>query len=247
MGKIILGIPLAFLLAICAVAQQSAPADSGGVAGFVRQPNGTPIAGATVTASAVCKGDNLPPDRQVKTADDGSFLVLPFTDSGCNRVQLSAGKEDEMWRTTGDNPFDKGGNGTTPIVTTPRSGVPAKADIVLGARGGALSLRVKDSVTGQFIWSQLHVERVKVANANLGTMDIETDRDGGANTLLLPVGQYEVSVQMYECKDVRYQPLSPPREIVTIESGKKIEKEITVNLRLLKPDLSSGNQRPCKL
>jgi hypothetical protein len=247
MGRIILGLPLLAIFAFLAEPQQSVPVDSGGITGFVRQPDGTPVPGATVSATAACKGENSPPDQQVTAAADGSFLILPFANSSCNRMQLSAGKEDELWRTTGDGVFDKDPNGTTPIVTASRKGAPTRADIMLGARAGALSLRVKDTATDQFIWSQLHIVRMKVPGANLGTADTETDKDGTVNTLLLPAGQYEISLQGFECKDVRYTPISPPKEAVTIESGQRVSKDIAVNLRTLRPDLSAGHQKPCKL
>jgi len=240
-------IPLVLALSAFAPAQRAEPHPSGGVEGIVRYPDGTPSAGATVSVATECN-EMVNRVQEVKTSTDGSFYVPPFPDAHCNRVRLSAKKLEDMWLKTGHEVFYVGDNGTTPIVETSPSGSPTQTEIKLGNRGASVSFRVRDTATERFIWSRLYLERMPVSGATFGSMLIGTGRDGSAETLLLPAGQYEVSVEWYDCKGADYFTVSPPRESLTVEAGERITKDITVDVRLIKPMKSSTHSRsnPCQ-
>ena len=151
---------------------------------------------------------------------------------------------DENWSRC----FDVKNNGTTAIVEVPRYGTPAKTEITLGNRGAFVSLRVWDTATERFIWTLLHVEREPVSGVAFGSMDAGTGQDGSSDTLLLPAGQYQISVDMYECNGERYITVSPPQVVLTVEAGQRIAKDISVDVRLIKPVKSHSNPhaKPCK-
>ncbi len=226
---------LALAISLPAMGQQSPPGSLGGVTGIVRYPDGNPSAGATVYARSECTIDHFHLVHQAKTSADGSFFIPPFLDVSCNLVQLSADKADDLWLKTGRNVFDEKDNGTSPLVEVPRLGSPIETEILLGKRGALLSLRVWDKATDRFIWASLHVERMPKTTAYLGTMELATGRDGSADTLLLPAGQYRISVEGYECNGERYITANPHQELLTVEAGQRIEKDISVNVRLIEP------------
>lgn len=244
--KKIIGIPLALVVAVLAVGQSAIPPSSGGISGFVRYPDGTPAAAATVYARTECKemGYNLV--QEVKTSADGSFCVAPFLDSKCNRVRLTARKMEDLWLKTGHDVFDERDNGTTPVVEASRSDSPTKTEITLGNRGASASFRVRDTATDRFIWAELHLKRMPVPGAKFGSMQIATGRNGSADTLLLPAGQYQVFVERYSCRGTDY--VSPPREALKVEDGERVAKDISVDVRLIKPTKSYNNPHgnPCK-
>lgn len=248
MVKKAFGTLLALVLSLTVMGQQSAPGSMGGVTGIVRYPDGTPSAGATVFAVTECKEESSQSGRQVKTSEDGSFFIPPLLDADCDRVRLSASKPEDLWMKTGRDVFDVKNNGTTPIIEVPRSGTPAKTEITLGNRGALVSLRVWDAATDRFIWTLLHVERMPVSGVALGSIDAGTGQDGSADTLLLPAGQYQISVEMYECNKAKYITVSPPQVTLTVEAGERIAKDISVDVRLIKPVKSHRNPRgkPCK-
>jgi len=240
-------VPLVLVLSAFAPAQRAEPRPSGGVEGIVRYPDGTPSAGATVSAATECN-EMVNRVQEVKTSTDGSFYVPPFPDAHCNRVRLSAKKLEDLWLKTGHEVFYVGDNGTTPIVEASPSGSPTQTEIKLGNRGASVSFRVRDTATQRFIWSRLYLERMPVSGATFGSMLIGTGRDGSAETLLLPAGQYEVSVEWYDCEGADYFTVSPPRESLTVEAGERITKDITVDVRLIKPMKSSthSHSKPCQ-
>ena len=234
-------------MSVFATAQHAEPGSFGGIEGIVRYPDGTPSAGATVSAHTEC-GEMVGRVQEVKTSANGSFYVPPFSDPICNRVRLSAKKSEDLWLKTGHDVFYLGDNGTAPIVEASRSSSPMPAEITLGSRGASVSFRVWDTATTRFIWSRLYLQRIPVQGAGFGSMVIGTGRDGSADTLLLPAGQYEVSVEWYDCKGADYFTVNPPREVFTVEAGEKIAKDITVDVRLIQPFKSSSHPRrePCK-
>ena len=217
------------VLSAFAPAQRVEPRSSGGVEGIVRYPDGTPSAGATVSASTECN-EMVSRIEEVKTSTDGSFYVPPFPDARCTMVRLRARKLEDLWLQTGHDVFYAGDNGTTPIVEAAPSGSTTQTEIRLGNRGASVSFRVRDTATARFIWSRLYLERMPVPGATFGSMLIGTGRDGSADTLLLPAGQYEVSVEWYDCKGADYFTVSPPRESLTVEAGERITKDIIVDV-----------------
>jgi hypothetical protein len=231
------------------VGQDIAPRSSGGISGVVRYPDGTPSAGATVSAVTECKDEaHVNYVKDVKTSTDGLFYVPPFLVSGCNRIRLSAKKVEELWLKTGHDVFYEGDNGTTPVVEAPWSGSPTTTEIKLGNQGSLVSFRVRDTATNRFIWAGLYLKRMPVPGAKFGSMMIATGRDGSPDTLLLPAGQYEVSVERYSCSAADYFTNSPPRETLTVEAGQRIAKDISVDVRLIRPVSSYSNPeaKPCK-
>jgi hypothetical protein len=220
---------------------------SGGIYGLVRYPDGTPSAGAMVSAATECN-EMVSRVQEVKTSTDGSFYVPPFLDARCNRVRLSAKKLEDLWLKTGHDVFYLGDNGSTPIVEASRSGSPTPTEITLGDRGASVSFRVRDTATNRFIWARLYLERMPVPVGAFGSMLIGTGRDGSPDTLLLPAGKYAISVEWYDCKGADYFTVSPPRETLTVEAGQRIAKDISVDVRLIKPMKSPNNPRgkPCR-
>jgi hypothetical protein len=246
--KHIIGVPLALALSAFSIGQNAETRSSGGIDGLVRYPDGTPSAGATVSAVTECKEMGYSSVQKVRTATDGSFYVAPFLDASCNLVRLSAERSEDLWLKTGHDVFYGADNGTTPVVKASKSGSPATTEITLGNRGGLVSFRVRDTATDRLIWARLYIERTPVPGASFGSMLIGTGRDGSADTLLLPAGQYDVSVEWYDCKGADYFTVSPPREILTVEAGQRIVKDISVDVRLIKPMKSRNNPRgkPCR-
>jgi hypothetical protein len=243
-----IGILLALCVAGLAVGQDALPRSSGGISGFVRYPDGTPSAEATVSAVTDCKEIGYNRLQEVKTSADGSFYVPPFLDVSCNRVRLSAKKLEDLWLKTGHEVFYGNDNGTTPVVEASQSGSPTKTEITLGHRGALVSFRVRDVATDRFIWAELHVERIPVPGVKFGSMLIATGRDGSPDTLLLPAGQYEISVTQYSCRELDYFTVSSRRENLTVEAGQRIAKDLSVDVRTIKPEKSYSNPRgkPCR-
>jgi hypothetical protein len=246
--KTTIGILLALFVAGLAVGQDAPSRSSGGISGLVRYPDGTPSAGATVSAVTECKEMGYNRLQEVKTFTDGSFYVPPLLDVSCNRVRLSAKKVEDLWLKTGHEVFYGEDNGTTPVVEASQSGSPTATEIKLGNRGALVSFRVRDAATDRFIWAGLDLERMPVSGAKFGSMTIATGRDGSPDILLLPAGQYEISVERYSCRGADYFAVSPPQETLTLESGQRITKDITVDVRLIKPMKSYSNPRgrPCQ-
>ena len=241
-------ISFVLVVAVSAAGQDVVHRSSGGISGVVRYPDGTPSAGATVSAVTECKnrseGDtSVSFVQEVKTSTDGSFYVPPFLNSSCDHIRLSAGKLEDLWLKTGHEVFYGGDNGTMPVVDASRSGSPTTTEITLGNRGALVSFRVRDSATERFIWAGLDLERVPVPGAKFGSMTIATGRDGSADTLLLPAGQYEIFIERYSCKGADYFTVSPPRETLTVEAGQRIAKDISIDVRLIQPMKSYNNPR----
>jgi hypothetical protein len=248
-AAIVFGAVLMVVLAASAVSQDAAHQPSGGIAGFVRFPDGTPSAGATVSAITEC-GQEMPHNlvQEVKTSADGSFYISPFFASSCNRVRLSAKKSDELWLKTGRDVFYERENGTAPVVEAARLGTPTVAEIILGERGALVAFRVRDVTSGNFMWAELYLERRPVPGAKFGSMQIATGKDGSADTLLLPAGQYEISVAQYSCNGAYYFTASPPHETLAVEAGQRVAEDISLDVRRIKVMKSSDNPRgkPCE-
>jgi hypothetical protein len=243
-----ISVPLALALSAFAIGQQAGPRSSGGIDGLVRYPDGSPSAGATVWAITECKEMGYNSVQKVTTSSNGSFYVPPFMDASCNRVRLSAERSEDLWLKTGHDVFYGGDNGTTPVVEDSQSGSPTTTEITLGNRGALVSFRVRDTATDRLIWARLYIERMPVPGATFGSMLIGTGRDGSADTLLLPAGQYDISVEFYDCNGADYYTVSPPRETLTVEAGQRIAKDISVDVRLIKPMKSRNNPhgKPCR-
>jgi len=238
-----IAIILALLVAGSGVGQDVTPRSSGGISGFVRYPDGTPSAGATISAVTECKEMGYNRVQEVKTSTDGSFYVPPFLDVSCSRVRLSAEKLEDLWLKTGHGVFYGEDNGTTPVVEASESGSPTTTEIRLGNRGGSVSFRVWDVASHRFIYAELLVKRLPVPGAVFGSMQIATGRDGSPDTLLLPAGQYGISIGQYSCREAVYFTANPSRETLTVQAGERLTKDFSVDVRLIKPMKSYDNPR----
>jgi hypothetical protein len=217
----------------------------GGIKGLVRLRDGAPLEGATITAKTDCKEMGMNFVQEVKTSADGSFYVPPFSTGDCNRIRLFAKKAGDLWLQTGPDVFSGEYNGTAPVVVIPSS---ATTEITMGSQGASVSFRVRDRATDRFIWAELYIKRMPVQGKKFGSVQIATGRDGSPDTLLLPAGDYEVAVEQYSCGTVDYFALNPPRERFVLQAGQVMAKDISVDVRLIKPAKSYANlkARPCK-
>jgi len=211
-----------------------------GISGVVQYPDGKPSAGATVTGVTACDREPYHLVQTTKTSIDGSFHLQPF-DSACNRIQLSASYIEEFWLKTGKDIFYPNENGTAPIVEAPATGSPAATVIRLGERGGLVDFRVWDKATKRFIWAGLYLARRPVPGAKFGSMQFFTGWDGSADTLFLPAGEYEYSVESYACNGAVYIAASPPHESLRVEAGQRVAKDLSLDVRQIKPVRSHNN------
>ena len=79
-------------------------------------------------------------------------------------------------------------------------------------------------------------------------MEFATGRDGSADTLFLPEGEYQFSVQLYACNNADY--LASARtvhETFRVEAGQRVTKDLSLDVRQIKPLPSHNNPRgkPC--
>jgi len=230
------------------VGQQATPQLSGGISGIVRYPDGMPSGGASVIAETDCGDMGFRLVHEVKTSMDGTFYIPPFHGASCNRVRLSADKKEDLWLPTGHDVFYEGENGTSTIVDASWIGSPTVTEIKLRNRGAFLALRVLDNATGRYIRAELNVERTPVSGSKFGSMLIATGRDGSPDTLLLPAGEYVITVTQYSCGAADYFTARGPQKVLTLQAGQRIETDISVDIRLIKPMKSYSNPhgRPCK-
>ncbi len=172
---------------------------------MVAFPDGTPVQGATVTATTICEsregGYRLV--KQATTTPEGTFSIPAFG-GGCNQYRLTAGRRADFWIETGDCVFCGGPNGKSPTVNLSAASAPKPVTIVLGQRGGAIDFRVWDAATARFIPAMLSIDHKAVEGKTFGSMDIATGEDGSADTLLLPPGEYVASVLQYQCGTKEY-------------------------------------------
>jgi hypothetical protein len=236
------------LAAPVAAAQQPAPAISGGISGHVLYPDGTPSEGATVTAVTECKDMGYNLEAEAKTSNDGSFYIPPFLKANCNRVRLSAEKKEDLWLKTGKDRFDFAeNNGTIPDLEVPRSGQPVAMELSLGNRGASITLQVRDTSSGGLIYVLFGLEKTSRPAESSGYVMFATGNDGSPDTLLLPAGQYQVSILSCACGQKIYSPMPEPKIALTLEAGQRYTREVPLNVRLTKNGYSYDNPRrkPC--
>lgn len=217
------------------------------VSGVVQSPDGKPDARATVKGITDCNGEPSHLVQTAKTALDGSFS-LQFLGSECRRIQLSASNVEEFWLQTGLDVFYAKENGTAPIVDVPASGPPAPVLIRLEERGGLVDFRVWDAAAGRFIRAFVDLERSPVLGSKFGSMEFATGQDGSADTLFLPMGEYEFSVVIYDCHGTDYLAANRPHGTLRIEAGQRVAKDFSVDVRQIKPQKSQNNPHgePCE-
>lgn len=229
-----------------AAAQDKTPLRVGGVSGIVRYTDGSPSSEAVVEAITNCNDDAH--ERFVQkftTSSDGSFYVPPF--SNCNHIRLSAEKREDFWLKTGREVFYESDNGTTPEVDAPIIGSPVVTEIRFGRQGGLVSFRVRDAASDRFIYAELQLERTPMPGTKFGSMLIATGHDGSSDALLLPAGEYKISLESYSCHGKTYFTNGAHNESLSVQSGQKLAKDISVDLRAIKPIRSYDNPKakPC--
>jgi hypothetical protein len=244
MKKDIVGLSLVLVVIGLGAAQQKVSL-TGGVSGVVRYPDGSPTPHAEVRARTECDDDLITLSKTVKTAIEGSFYVPPFLSSHCDHVLLTAEKPEDFWLRTGREIFYESDNGTTPEVDMPRTGNPILTEIRLGRQGGFVSFRVRDVTSDRFIWAELRIERVPpVPEADFNFMRTAT----GPPTLLLPAAQYKIFLESYSCHCKNYFTDGVPLELFTVEAAKTVTKDLSVDVRAIKPIRSAANPegKPCE-
>ena len=234
-------VTVVLLLVMTASRAQEALPRYGSISGVVSYPDGHPAAGAEVKAVTACLGEGFHLVQEVTTSDDGEFNVPPFKGWNCNRVQLSARKD--LWLPTGEGTFYGKQIGTAPLVELAEEGSSQRTQIQLGEQGGTVEFRVWDTATQRFIWARLSLNRVPVPDAKFGSMTIATGRDGSPDTVLLPAGMYEVSVEAFACKDQDYIAAKPVREMLEVPPGTKGRKDISLDVSRIKPRKAYSNPR----
>ena len=249
---------LVILIVVGSAIGQENARPMGGVSGIVRYPDGSPSRDAEVWARTRCDDDLITLSTTVKTASDGSFYVPPFLSSHCDRILLTAEKQEDFWLRTGREIFYESDNGTTPEVDAPRMGNPVLTEIRLGRQGGFVSVRVRDISSHRAIWAELRIERVPPApEADFNFERISTN----SPPLLLPAAQYNVFLESYSCHGKNYFTdsvrLEYGKEYFTgrvrlepliVEVGNKVTKEFSVDVRVIKPVRSAQNPNaePCE-
>jgi hypothetical protein len=216
--------------------------DSPVLRGTVLFPDGTPAHEATVTATTACEngegGYRLA--RQATTTPEGTFSIPPFGE-GCNQYRLTAGKAADFWIETGDCVFCGAPNGMPPTVNLSAASAPEPITIVLGQRGGTTDFRVWDAATARFMRAMLRIDHKPVEGKTFGSMDIATGKDGSADTLLLPPGEYVASVLQYQCGTKEYWAAVPPQFSFEVTAGNKQEPKISVDVRTIKSSKTYAN------
>lgn len=212
------------------------------VSGVVQYPDGKPSPGASVIGKTSCNGEPYSLVQETITAADGTFH-LQFVDAECNRIRLSASKRDEFWLRTGSDIFYTKENGTSPVIELSANGSPSDIVVQLGELGGLVDFRVRDKATERFIYSGLHLERLPVAGAKFGSMDLATGRDGSPDTLLLPEGEYVLSVTRFACNSLEYFAARPLEQSFRVTAGQRMSKVFALDVRQITPLATYNNPR----
>jgi hypothetical protein len=75
-------------------------------------------------------------------------------------------------------------------------------------------------------------------------MDIATNPPG----VLLPAAQYKIFLESYSCHGKNYFTDGVPLESITVETGEKVTKDFSIDVRAIKTISSADNPegRPCE-
>lgn len=197
--------------------------------GVVLFPTGAPAAGATVNAITACDGPGYRLVSQATTAD-GTFSIAPFGED-CRRYRFTANKRSDFWLETGEDVFYGGQNGTSPTIDLSSAPAPNPIIVRLGQQGGRVVFRVWDTATNQFIYAELGIEHQPIEHKRLGSMETATGKDGSANRLLLPSGEYVASVITYRCRDKQYWSATQPLFPFNVVARETTERKIVIDVR----------------
>jgi hypothetical protein len=207
------------------------------VTGTVLFSDGASAPRASVEAVTACPEDSVNFVQETVASDSGEFQFA-FLNPDCRRVRISASKG--LWLKTGFDVFYGKQIGTSPVVEL-SPGNPQHTEVRLGELGGRVNFRVRDTATGRFIWAGLSLERIAIPGEKFGSMTIATGKDGSADTVLLPAGGYEVSVNRFACNDREMFAASLVRKTINVVAGETIDADIIVDVRKIKPSKTSAN------
>lgn len=233
------GLRIACLVA-CSVAPSGLCQVKDSLRGIVILPSGVPIQGATVTIRTECSGSGFTLSKETTTAPDGTFAV-PIFGNDCQHYRFSASKKGDFWLETGEAVFYGGPNGASPILDSSSANAFNPVTIKLGVQGGRVDFQVWDSSAGRFIYSLLEIERRPIDHKKYGSMEIATGKDGSADTLLLPPGEYSASVVMYQCGDKQYSAVVYPTLYFSVIPNANQKVKITIDVRTIKNSKTYAN------
>lgn len=214
--------------------------------GRVTLLDGTPVAEATVRASAICNERNsgdvhIVRTQETRTEKDGTFS-FPVFDPDCNRYSFRASKLEDYWLPSDEAVFSDTPPSAPAVnlsATTPAQAV----QIVLRVRGGKVAFRVWDLATGRFVNASLELRRKSHGN-KYGSILLATGMDGSAATLLVPPGEYTAQLESYPCGNDQYFTLEGPVRSFFVKPGIQMEETIRMNSSNLNSELLFGRRRP---
>ncbi len=200
-----------------------------------------------MTAKTACDDMGYHLVSQAKSSEDGTFSIPPFGEN-CRRYQFSANKRSDFWMETGEDNLNGGLNGTSPAIDLSSTSDPNPVTIKLGQQGGRVDFQVWDIATKHFIYAMLSLKHQPVAGKTFGSEMFATGKDGAADTLLLPPGEYLVSIDSYQCRDRQYIPAAQMCFPLSVASGRQQQKEYRIDVRLIKASRALGTPygRKCK-
>jgi hypothetical protein len=205
--------------------------------GTVVFADGTPAGGAVVEATQDCYqiGDSIE-IRSVTSDADGTFSLSAF-DPKCHRYRFSASKVEEYWLPTDgiSSPAFGADYPSERIVAEFSSSRPPKpVRIVLNRLGGKVAIRVRDVLTGRFIYADLSYQRepAKLYKIQWGLMP--TGLDGSAVVHLFAPGDYSVQVGTFKCGSEEYLAANGPRITLNVKPATESHEVIDIDVRNIK-------------
>ena len=194
------------------------------IIGQVRDPQGAPVAMASVVARCECAGEGRSPEA--RTDDEGRFSI-PISVPGTYR--LYAGKEDQFFPLT-DGPFYGVDPVPAPRLTVSDNAVLEAGTVLLHSLAGKLAVRVVDAETGEPVKSaSIVVRREDNPDAEMGT-DL-----GGDLMELVPTAPLRIEARAEGYADYYYGGDGTKEQSSPIYVEAKATKEITIALRRARP------------
>jgi hypothetical protein len=211
------------------------------IRGRVVYPDGTSASGAKVIVRTLCEGRAYTLSRVAITQTDGSFALDSF-DPDCIKIRLDASHRERFWLPTGDDVFYSRSNGKPAEIELVPGMIPEPVLIRLDQRGGEIEFRVWNETVSQNIHANVYVERLPVDGKTFGSMSAATGDQGESDTLFLPPGEYQFSVNLFTCQGHVYVPVVPPRTRAVVRAAE--HKAIVLSIDSQKMDVSRSSDNP---